>query len=257
MDMQENGRLLFGDDGSVGADLGWLWVHEQPWDGWELAQLSATTPPPGTVIPRERAAAHPNPAGPTRTSFAEAGFIARHALLAEADPRIALMDDDAADLVVVGSTGHRFGPDRLGSTAEWLLRNSQKPTVIARNGRAVHQVLVCADGTVPSLRAVDALVKLPWIDDAAIVVLAVDDGRNETDSALAATREALGRHAAASREIVKSGEATTIILDVAAADGCDLVVLGTRGRGGVERLVLGSTAAAVSRHTRASVFATR
>ncbi len=255
--MQASGRLLFGDDGSVGADLGWLWIHEQAWDGWELAQLSAIVPPPGAVIPHERSSAHENPLGPTRTSFAEAGFVARHALLAESDPRIALMDDADADLVVVGSTGHRFGPDRLGSTAEWLLRNSPKPMVIARNGRAVRQVLICADATDPSLRAVDGLVKMPWIDDAAIVVLAVDDAGNEIDAALAATREALGRHAAGAREIVKAGEASPIILDVAAADAADLIVLGTRGRGGLERLVLGSTAAAVSRHARASVLTSR
>ena len=28
--------LVFGDDGSSGADVAWLWVNEQVWPGWRI-----------------------------------------------------------------------------------------------------------------------------------------------------------------------------------------------------------------------------
>lgn len=254
--MTANPRVLFGDDRSPGADLAWLWLHEQRWDGWDLVQLTATPPGVGITVPRDRSTAHPDPTEAVRTSFDEAGFHAHVRLTAEADPRVVLTDTSGT-LVVVGATGHRFGPDRLGSTTDWLLRHADRPVVTARTGRGVHRILVCSDGSAPASRAAEAVAQLPWVDRAEVSALVVDDGHAAVDEAFDAVHAALDERTGAVREITKGGEPTRVVLDTVAATGADLVVLGTRGTGGLERLLLGSTAAAVVRHADASVLTCR
>lgn len=56
---------------------------------------------------------------------------------------------------------------------------------------------------------------------------------------------------------VVEGEPRTTILDVAAEWKAELIVLGSHGRKGLERFVLGSVAEAVARNAYASVFIVR
>lgn len=56
---------------------------------------------------------------------------------------------------------------------------------------------------------------------------------------------------------VVEGETRMVILDVAAEYGADLIVLGSHGRKGLERLLLGSVADAVSRSASCSVWVVR
>ena len=52
---------------------------------------------------------------------------------------------------------------------------------------------------------------------------------------------------------VATGDAKSVILDEAAEWDADLIVLGSHGRTGVERFLLGSVSEAVARHTTCSV----
>ena len=52
---------------------------------------------------------------------------------------------------------------------------------------------------------------------------------------------------------VATGDAKTVILDEAAAWGADLIVVGSHGRTGLERFLLGSVSEAIVRHTVCSV----
>jgi nucleotide-binding universal stress UspA family protein len=56
---------------------------------------------------------------------------------------------------------------------------------------------------------------------------------------------------------VVEGEPRTTVLDVAAEWKADLIVLGSHGRKGLERFVLGSVAETVARHAYSSVFIVR
>jgi nucleotide-binding universal stress UspA family protein len=53
---------------------------------------------------------------------------------------------------------------------------------------------------------------------------------------------------------IKTGVPADVILETAEAIGADLIVVGTHGRHGVERLLLGSVAERVSRKARCSVL---
>lgn len=53
------------------------------------------------------------------------------------------------------------------------------------------------------------------------------------------------------------GEAATEIVRFAERAGCDLIVMGTHGRSGIRRLVIGSVAESVVRHAPCSVLVVR
>lgn len=55
------------------------------------------------------------------------------------------------------------------------------------------------------------------------------------------------RTSARLRPLVEEGRASNTIIDVARREGCDMIVLGSHGRSGFKRLVLGSVAEAVVR----------
>lgn len=61
----------------------------------------------------------------------------------------------------------------------------------------------------------------------------------------------------APRLSVVEGHPTDVILDAAEREPADLIVMGTHGRGGARRLLLGSVTENVVRHARVPVFVTR
>jgi nucleotide-binding universal stress UspA family protein len=59
------------------------------------------------------------------------------------------------------------------------------------------------------------------------------------------------------RPLVASGDPRFVLVDTAAHDGTDLIVVGTHGRTGVKKLLLGSVASHVVSHAPCSVLVVR
>lgn len=251
--MNERSVLVFGDDGSAEADVAWLWINCQRWDGWRLEVVEAVLPPPGPAIPVERSTLHPwSPSSPRR-AFAESGLRECSYLTAEADPRVVL--NRRADLVVVGPRGTGLLKSlHLGSTAEWLLAHPPSPLLVARHGREVRSVVVGADGSVHSKRAIQRLATLPWTAALDVTVVGVDDGRTDPAGATAWAAELLAGAGARVRPRIVYGRPAHELLIAVDQERADLVVLGTRGLTGLARLNLGSTAGAVARSAPCSVL---
>ena len=172
------------------------------------------------------------------------------------------------DLVVIGSS-EASQPRWLGSTADRVLRKSSCPVLIVRAGFEVppHRILAPADlsgDAEESLRrGMKRLRAWGWeaVTDREITALFVLT-TEEIDSSAQFTEEQLLR--LASEEIVRFierfdpeshfaiepdvrvGEPREEILAELDAKKCDLVVLGTHGRGGFERFLLGSVASDVA-----------
>lgn len=243
--------LVFGDDGSTGADAAWLWVCEQRWPGWRAEVLTAVTPPIGPPPGAEAATPHPwDPPAPRR-AFAETALAEVSHLRAEADPRLALGAMTDASLIVIGPRGAGvLKALHLGSTAEHLLHHLPAPLLIARHAAPVRRVLAAVDGSVHARRAVAALAGMPWLDSVEEVsVLRVHAGDDDGDGD-AETRAAADLLPIAGVESIvchARGSVASTILDEARARSADLIVMGTRGVGMLKRAVVGSTASAVSR----------
>ena len=246
-------RVVFGDDGSPGADRAWLWLNSQAWSGWRLSVLSADAPPPGAPVAEDLSAPHPIAGDPRRSVFAEAGFGDVEFLEARSDPRLALCGFDDAGLLVVGPAQGGLGPTHIGSTTEWLLQGPPAPLLIARGGRPVRRILIGTDGSEHADAAIDAFLALPWAHQVEVTVVAVEDGTIDTEQVTLAVADRLPTGMQATRRSA-AGSPHRILVDEASRSDIDLVVLGTRGLRGIRRMRLGSTASAVTRHARCSVL---
>lgn len=252
--------VIFGDDGSEHADRAWLWTNNQRWPGWRLDVIAAHVPPLGPPVSEERATPHPLAPPSARQVFAEAAFAEVRFLEAEADPRIVL-DRPGAGLVVIGPKGTgTLKALHIGSTAEYLLRHPLAPVAIVRSSATVRRVLVAVDGSTHAQRTVEALAAMPWVDQLEKVeVLGMPAAgiHHDTDEIRSVIERAVDTLAAVG---VKAGGVEAAdhkvgtIVDHAQILRADLVALGTRGPGGLKRLLSGTAASTVARATPCTVL---
>lgn len=190
-----------------------------------------------------------------------------------------------ADVIVIGTHG-RGGFERLvlGSVTEKVLRQAPcavltvPHTVIGRQTAGVRwSRLLCAhDGSAASQDGVDYAVSLAERTGAHLLLLSVVEqvpyGGDFTSPAYAAFRKERERHAVDAldhalepgvrarlsvSERVVYGRPWRQILEVAAQESADVIVLGIQGRGAVDLAMFGSTTNAVVRHAEQPVLTVR
>lgn len=206
-------------------------------------------------------------------------------LVVEGSPDAAvveLADSWKADLVVVGASG-RSAPARLllGSVAERIVRHASGPVLVVRPGSG-SGVLAATDFSDPSLPALSAGAKEASEAGTRLIAMHVVELKpSEFAEAAAAfgagsippSREVIERmHALAvdsltvasatagapdAEIVVVEGFATTAILEAATRREVGLVVIGTKGKTGLSRLLLGSVAESVVRTAPCSVLVVR
>ncbi len=196
-----------------------------------------------------------------------------------------------ADLIMVGSHGHSaIGRFLLGSVAQAILRIAPCPVEIVRfhTGRPAPsshpmKVLVASDGSECSIAALNSVAARPWPAGTAFKVIGVEelvvletpasasslssiypaslleellaDSRARAVSAVEGGKKIL-EHAglkALGQQPIPMGDPRTIILDSAQSWPADLVVLGSHGRRGLDRFLMGSVAESVAVHAHCSV----
>jgi nucleotide-binding universal stress UspA family protein len=81
--------------------------------------------------------------------------------------------------------------------------------------------------------------------------------RTDAETALATVRDIATSHDVPVETHVLDGSPQREIVRYAEAEGCDLVVMGTHGRGGIDRLLLGSVAEKVVRASNVPVMTVR
>lgn len=184
-----------------------------------------------------------------------------------------------ADLVVVGATGSGpFAAELLGSTADRVLRKSTCPVLVARGELPVPPRRVLAPVDLSGLSvdtfrcAMDLLGQIAKGGAPEVRVLHalsfLDSLARHHESSREIPLDEMERVAAAELQgmvqesqvafpletVVRSGEARHEILNDLSEHPADLVMLGTHGRGGMDRLVIGSVAATIARKAPCSVL---
>lgn len=118
------------------------------------------------------------------------------------------------------------------------------------------RILVGTDGSPTAATAVDRAVEVAVATGAELTVLCVGDGERARSVVDA---EAV-RHAESGAHITTrtgSGDPASVLIDVAADEGYDLLVVGNKGMTGASRFFLGSVPNKVSHHASVSLLIVR
>jgi nucleotide-binding universal stress UspA family protein len=250
--MTDSPRLLvLADDGTAPSTAAWSWLTQQPWETWHVAVMTADETAIEWGRPAEIIEWTPDWERPPE---AIAGAAVRF-LHVNADPRAMLAERDDADLIVVGMRAESHLEAVVsGSTTEWLLHHPPAPLVVVSRAGPVRNVTVCVDGSTHALAALDSFLALPLSVDTKVTLLSIADGRVNAKEVLEQTRARLRDEAVTVRATIAEGRPTPLILDHIATHTPDLLVMGTRGLTGWQRLRLGSTASAVVRSAKTTAL---
>jgi nucleotide-binding universal stress UspA family protein len=141
------------------------------------------------------------------------------------------------------------------------------------------KILLAIDGSTPSQDAVEEVAQRSWPSPSTVRILSViqpypppateivlasatveEIRQRQAQEAEQLTRQAADRIAAPGLSVetaVRDGDPRTAIVDVADEWQADLIMLGSHGRTGLKRLVMGSVAQAVVGHAHCSVEVVR
>ncbi len=188
------------------------------------------------------------------------------------------------DVIIVGSRGQgAISSLVLGSVSGEVVDHAAVPVMVAR-AATLSRIVVATDGS-PSAATAEALladwpifasvpievvsvvdVELPWASGVAptaysrVLEAYAEDLRIARQNHERLATDAAERLRAAGRDArswLREGDAATEIVAVARQQGAELIVLGSRGRTGLTRLLLGSVARNVVSGSEASVLIVR
>ena len=281
------GRIVVGVDESAGAATALRWaVRESDARDWPLTAVLAWDfvnqhYPTGQkrFDPAYReadalAALNASVAGAVGTRRAA---TIEHTVVCELAASALLDASDGADLLVVGARGlGGFRALLLGSVSQQCLHHATCPVAIVREavdevGDTSGRIVVGIDGSETARRALQWAVDsgrvhrasveavLAWgyftsVGDpflpAAFELAPLTDAAHRTIDSFVDSADTSGLPAPVTRT-VSSGSAAAAILN--AAEGADLVVVGSRGLGGFKGLVLGSVSHQIVHHAKCPV----
>jgi nucleotide-binding universal stress UspA family protein len=188
-----------------------------------------------------------------------------------------------ADLIVLGSRGlTAFDRIMLGSTADRVLRNAQTPVMVVHPGNAVPKegprcVLAAVDFSVEANAAMETAIRLldrgadeaprlvlmhactvplayPDLESPYMVPSWTDEQQRDAEARLEAIAEPL-RETLDVEIRAPVGFPVKTILDEAQSVNADVIAVGTQGRSGLARLLMGSVAERVLHHAPVPVLA--
>lgn len=201
-----------------------------------------------------------------------------------ADTIVTLAEQYRADLIAVGSRGHgSLETMVLGSVSSEVIDHAQVPVLVAR-GREARRIVFAYDGSERAEAAVAPLTEWGVFDDAHVEVLSVADAEPrwwigagmateeiEVEAYQEAAESSRRQHEQVAEQMAErlraagldalpmsqQGDPAETIVAFAEAHEIDLIVLGTHGRTGLRRLLMGSVARNVTLHAHCSVMLAR
>jgi len=173
------------------------------------------------------------------------------------------------DLIIMGAHGkNEKSPYELGSITKKVIRYTTCPILLAKKVCKLSNLLVCLDGSKHSINTLDYAVKLAEIASSKLTLLNIqevssyehlsEDAQSIFETVgkqiLRNSLDAIGKKGLKAEKKVEFGNVTNCIVEIAEKDKYDLIVLGDKGLGIVQRFLLGSVSDKVSHKAKCSVL---
>lgn len=185
-----------------------------------------------------------------------------------------------ASLIVVGAKPREGARLLLGHVAERVVRYAHTSVLVARPGKSTGKILVTTDfseGSLPALAVAGELARTTGMEVTLLHVVKQPStalpsalmplgdtwmppskaALEELEKLGAKTLEGLAKQHGFTRFEQVEGDPADVIVERARALDVEMIVMGSRGRKGLARLVLGSVAEKVIRHSESSVLVAR
>ncbi len=182
----------------------------------------------------------------------------------------------SSDLVLVRAHVRKdFEHWMVGSVARAVVTSAPCTVQIVRNQTKDHahtldsarRVLLATDGSETSMAAAQALAGRPWPKGSEFRIVSVEEpwalnrsnvrDNAQAQQAITSAEQALASAGLKAVGMVLSGNTKDVILEEAKKWAADLIVVGSHGRRGFKRFLLGSVSEAVSMNAHCSVVVVR
>lgn len=160
-----------------------------------------------------------------------------------------------ADMIVLGGR-EPSGKRVFGSVAEYVLTHARVPVLIGRPHRRTDRIVAAVDVSDEPGAAIDYAASFadPPLS-AQIVVVHAPATREPIDAQASLVLKQIRRRLPDSADVrLEYGDPAAAIVAVAERTEAELIIVGTHGRKGLARLVIGSVASTVARRASCSVL---
>jgi nucleotide-binding universal stress UspA family protein len=290
-------RIILAVDLSAGSNVAVTQFLQRPWPAGSVVEVLSVTDtehlPFDVAFIKEIHTRTHAAVDSTVMRLREAGMDARPVVL-DGDPKTAIAEYAKtwkADLVVVGAhQGSGFTDFLMGSVAKAVLRTAPCSVEVARGGQradpqAPVRVLLATDGLECSTHAAHRIAARSWPKGTEVRVISVvelmppflqaalepqflaeesmeqlrAESIQRTQEAIAVARQLLADAGLQTSEVlsVELEDPKTLILKEAKEWPADLIFVGSHGKRGFNRIMLGSESEAVAMHAECSVEVVR
>ena len=260
-------RIVVGADGSAGSSNAMRWASRLAWaHGAEVVVMTGFVPTDSELPPSryQTLLARTEEDLKQWSDAAHLGEVPVRTIVERGDARPGILNvarREEADLIVVGRSGRSAGPGflHIGSLAEWLAHNSDRPVAIV--GGAVNtstrSALVGVDGSPGSHAALAWVAELAACAELRVVAASVSEPIVEWSTTSSRENWRRGLEKTIREEMADELNRTGVdytalalsgtnvadaLLRAAQDERTDIVVVGMRGLGGFTQLRIGGVA---------------
>ena len=193
--------------------------------------------------------------------------VSCNTVLREGETPHQLIADEAAekqaDMIVIGRRG-RSGVMKvlMGSTAAKVIGHAPcKVLVVPRAARIEgRNILVATDGSAHSLAAAAEAIGIAKRCGGSIITLStvyVPENLEEAKANVSAVVEMARKEGVSAEALTPPGRSHEVIVETAGGRGVDLIVMGTYGKTGLKKILMGSSTEKVIGHAHCAVLVVR
>lgn len=268
-------RILLATDGSeycADAERVALAMTEKCGGTLQIASVAITNPAAESVAPELMQAAEQETRALLDRLHADAvkrGIASETILRRGLEPHVEIVaaaEKSGSDVIVMGRRGKRGLMQRMiGDATSKVVGRAKCSVLVVPEGAGMWQnrILLATDGSRFSDAAAVAAAKIADLCGVAVTVLSTvresfnDERAAQADEAATRVHDHLVAEGIAVDKVVLRGNPDKLILETAAERAADLIIMGTHGRTGWERVLVGSVTESVIGASKIPVLAVK